>query len=386
MRNRRHGFTLVEMLVAMALTLFVMAILSQAFVTALETFSGLKAIGDMQQSLRVAMTNLRTDLSQAHFEGARKLSDSWSGPPKQGYFFLRHGSTVQPKPANPPFPNYMIEGDDADNLRSFKALDHVLAFTIRLRGNRRENYMISADIPYKPGAPPEISPLSKDTTNFWGQPRDGLFNPIDPANLQDPDTYASQWAEIAYFLWQTGVTEEGVPLYGLYRAQYLLVPNAQDANNETNTMTANDWLLKNSRYLGISCHPGPGASPKLVFNSPEDVADPEASTIPGFTTKGQERRVLNQLARLTIPLPLSGTNVPAGTQSGRPPRSATLVVPNIVSFQIQGLVGGAFADVGGNGTYETSATNNSLSAIQIVIRVHHPDSGLSRQITFVQDL
>src|SRR6266849_6045380 len=76
MRARtRAGFTLIELMVAMALTLFIMVILSQAFVTALETFSGMKAIGDMQQQLRTAEVMLRDDLSQDHLEGKRRLSD-----------------------------------------------------------------------------------------------------------------------------------------------------------------------------------------------------------------------------------------------------------------------------------------------------------------------
>src|SRR5262249_20754316 len=82
-REARSGFTLIEMLVAAALTLFVMTILSQAFVTSLEVFSQLKGLGDMEDGLRTAATIIRSDLRQNHFEGGRKLSDKtfWSGPP-----------------------------------------------------------------------------------------------------------------------------------------------------------------------------------------------------------------------------------------------------------------------------------------------------------------
>src|SRR5262245_29335828 len=71
----RTAFTLVEMLIAMALTIFVMVILSQCFILGLETFSCLKEIGDMQEELRSAANLLRADLSQDHFEGKRRLSD-----------------------------------------------------------------------------------------------------------------------------------------------------------------------------------------------------------------------------------------------------------------------------------------------------------------------
>src|SRR6516162_8020749 len=86
---KRQGFTLVEMLVAMALTLFIMVILSQAFITGLDTFSKLKGIGDMEETLRVAINNLRSDLTLDHFEGKRRLSDPaflLAGPPQQGFF------------------------------------------------------------------------------------------------------------------------------------------------------------------------------------------------------------------------------------------------------------------------------------------------------------
>ena len=48
----RAGFTLIELMVAMALTVFIMVILSQAFILSLDTFSGMKGIGDMQQIFR----------------------------------------------------------------------------------------------------------------------------------------------------------------------------------------------------------------------------------------------------------------------------------------------------------------------------------------------
>src|SRR4029077_20779351 len=92
MRSRRAAFTLVEMMVAMTLTVFVMVILSQCFVQGLETFSGLKAIGDMQEELRTTTNLLRADLSADHFEGKRRLSDPWanltSEKIREGFFAM----------------------------------------------------------------------------------------------------------------------------------------------------------------------------------------------------------------------------------------------------------------------------------------------------------
>src|SRR6516165_7567863 len=94
----RRGFTVIELMVAMALTLFIMVILSQAFIASLDTFSGLKGIADMQANLRAAEVLLRDDLSQDHFEGKRWLSsqttanstpDLAARHPQAGFFALR---------------------------------------------------------------------------------------------------------------------------------------------------------------------------------------------------------------------------------------------------------------------------------------------------------
>ena len=104
---KRQGFTLVEMLVAMALTLFIMVILSQAFITGLDTFSQLKGIGDMEEKLRVFTNNMRNDLTLDHFEAKRRMSDPTflSAFPRQGFFRI-----YQKTPS-------FLEGSDLDQVR-----------------------------------------------------------------------------------------------------------------------------------------------------------------------------------------------------------------------------------------------------------------------------
>ena len=65
--RKRQGFTIVELLVAMALTLFTMAILSQAFVTSLEVFSQLKGIGDMEAGFGGGFVKARAELGVSAF-------------------------------------------------------------------------------------------------------------------------------------------------------------------------------------------------------------------------------------------------------------------------------------------------------------------------------
>src|SRR5262245_50086561 len=191
---KRHGFTLVEMLVAMTLTLFIMVILSQAFITALDAFSQLKGIGDMEETLRVAATNLRSDLLQHHFEGERRLSDPGfltTGPPLQGFFRIYQatpsgyegGDLDTNDPATDPYNgSYGLEPMNFPG--GVYSPIHVLHFTIRLRGNRRENFL-GATVPLN-------SPLLPPNSNVIGQPIDSLY--------QGPTLYTSQWRGVAYFV------------------------------------------------------------------------------------------------------------------------------------------------------------------------------------------
>src|SRR5258708_31614184 len=95
---RRTGFTIVELLVCMALIVLIMSILSQAFVEGLETFRRLKGIGDMQDNLRTAVVPLRNDLLARHFDGTQKLSTGFGTgalgglPPIRGFVRIQQGS------------------------------------------------------------------------------------------------------------------------------------------------------------------------------------------------------------------------------------------------------------------------------------------------------
>lgn len=100
--HRRSGFTITEMLVSMALIMFIMVILSEAFVAALESFRQLKAVGDMETNLRTAATILRRDLQADHFLNGTppsstaplRLNNLLSGSTVPGGFF-RVGITLK---------------------------------------------------------------------------------------------------------------------------------------------------------------------------------------------------------------------------------------------------------------------------------------------------
>ena len=71
-----RGYTLVELLVAMALITLIMSIISQAFVEGLDTFRHLKGIGDLNERLRTAASTLRADQLAAHFDTQRLIADT----------------------------------------------------------------------------------------------------------------------------------------------------------------------------------------------------------------------------------------------------------------------------------------------------------------------
>src|SRR5262245_1623784 len=129
---RRRGLTLVETLVATALVLFIMVVLTEAFGKGLESFRQLKAIGDTEARLRAAATLRHRELAADHFEGRRRLSDdpaTWRllGPPREGFF------AISPLGS----PNYfpIPEGSDADGNDSYRGNRLALHFSVKLRGN-----------------------------------------------------------------------------------------------------------------------------------------------------------------------------------------------------------------------------------------------------------
>jgi prepilin-type N-terminal cleavage/methylation domain-containing protein len=347
----RQGFTLVELLVAMALTIFVMVILTQAFVVSIDLFSGLKGIGDMQDNMRAGGNVLRYDLSQNHFEGRRRPSDAVNGTatfsiagqqPREGFLAFNAAGA-----------GLTAEGQDGDSLTSKRATNQVLQFTSRLKGNQQQSFY-STQVGDK---------AFFNLQTFYNM--DPAAGPFDAdATLRIPaggPFYRSQWAEIAYFLLPTGTTEEALnppppngtgsatttTLYGLYRAQFVPVTDNTAANAKYKGSPKSI-----SNFPGMACRvPAPGAD--LVFYSPADLANATTRTF-------------------------DPTN---------PSRSAALVVPNVVSFQVQAVIssGSALDDTT---SYDSagSVPAQPLTGIYIILRVWDHKTRQTRQMSIMQDL
>jgi prepilin-type N-terminal cleavage/methylation domain-containing protein len=285
--RRRSGFTIVELLVSLALILFIMAILSQAFISATGTFRNLKAVGDMMTKLRATTQLLQRDLTADHFNGKQRLSSSVSyyygsgwgdlwinGPPQQGFFQIYHGSDPT-MPGNPS----VVEGTDLNGFPFYRCVDHTLAFTIKVRGNQLGDFLTA-------NAPQAL----KDASSFFGPPE---------ARLQS-NSYSYQWAEVAWFLkpsinpatGQQDVTTPdpitcapGVPLYTLYRRQRLAVPD--------NSLIPKISESELGNCLDLSCWVH---DKNLYFNNPTDLTVPErrfGGGVPtNFTTLAQDVALL----------------------------------------------------------------------------------------------
>jgi type II secretory pathway pseudopilin PulG len=442
------------------------------------------------------------------------------------------------------FPLTTCEGFDLDNIPSWRS-SGVLHMTCRLRGNQPYSFYTTQILdPVNPNNPNSQffnlrTMYGLDPTSYiWGVPAQstygadadatlrpnyanvppGLvppnvpFPPYNPNNnpiLQaapaanapggypnGPYFYRSQWAEVVYFLGSpilgpyqpTGTTESplnpagpGFPLFGLYRAQYVIAPDTGDLNFGNMRERASPPMAVptpfpgyinppavNPSYAGMSCNPlGPPPnappSPPLVFHSPEDLAGGAGGYLAGatggslwtltavgppvggtytFNYNGQANGTLANpalpfnsgagqiqiaLGNLTnigngnvsvIPLTLTSFLISLKGASGSPAngftvdstklqggsmrlapwrtfdpaapifRNATLVVPNVLSFQVRGVppLSGASSPAPYDLTYDTANSATPLLGVTITIRIWDNKTRQTRQLTLVQDL
>jgi type II secretory pathway pseudopilin PulG len=207
---KRNGFTIVELLVALALVMFIMSIISQVFVDASESFRSQRAKADLSEKLRYLTQTIRADLRANHFEENRRLSDPnfWiKGPPKVGYFRLEQASTYNSVDS-------LTQNDTA--LISNQFSNTVMAFTVFNSGQEQSNFLST----YFSNA---------DFVNWKSQ----KLNPGDTRYEMDANCFNSPFAEIAYFLGPNNYKEivlqdePGQPvvrLYSLYRKAWLICP------------------------------------------------------------------------------------------------------------------------------------------------------------------
>jgi prepilin-type N-terminal cleavage/methylation domain-containing protein len=416
----RTGFTLVELMVAMALSLFLMAILSEAFAVSMDTFRGLRAIGDMQDTLRNSLRQMRIDLAAPHFEGARKMSDVnfWIEPRREGFFYMR---------GSPP----TSEGADLNGVASTSAADHTIHFAVRRQGSRPENFFSAGPFNSQPFAAsgtttPHYVPANNPLETFYG-------NAGSTGYLIN-----TQWAEVAYFLRPmagapTTPESNGVPLYNLYRTEIVVLPfrdgsTIQNVPNQTlygqlgvarvsnngnsNPQSASQFLSPNdnamqsggqsttsigSQKLVVPANKlnrgwyNPAAVPALPLPNLVSTQAPQYSLVCTNVVSFQVRLLIQARAFNTDPYDANTVYEPIARPAGLPgmvavsdiqsyvcplnPQDSTLTAIDSASLAAPGWASSA-----------ANAPGQRIMGLQIRLRIYDPASGQARQNTLVQGL
>lgn len=345
-KNRRKGFTLVELLVAAALSILIMAIMATAFQTGLGTLSTLKSLGDMAERLKTSEMMLRSDLEAEHFAtvgnasgtagddspSSLRVSDlrfdtGASSPPLGGYFKLCQGFGSFP------------EGTDADGLLSSSAdgdRAHRISMTVKRRG-RTPDELFSADVA---GAD---STTVMNAMNFTD-----VTNGLTTAN--------SRWAQVDWFLDTANPhTLNNVKTWPLVRRVRPIIENP----NASVTLTSNASAESISMF-------GNQVNTLRTITTPANRA-PAASIPIGHAKYGDDIVITNVTSFEVRPM-----------YTGIPP-----VNPDGVFFDLPGGPNAQFDTALG-----TTVLNNRIRviAVQIKIRVYDPKNKLSRQTTLVVKL
>jgi type II secretory pathway pseudopilin PulG len=264
MRKARAGFTLVEMLVAAALTMFIVVLLAGAFQQGIDIFRTLRAQAVNADKLRMALDDLRQDLARPHFDTTGAPGQYLS---EQRLDKLGWTPPSPPAPA-PQFPGFfriwqwidpatgqysLNEGSDADRIPSAITTQNILHFTVLQTGDRPGEY-------FRALAPP----------NFFAPAPPGLQGVDEIAAFSDQGTYvyAAKWAEVAYFLADSGrTTPGGLKLYSL-RRRVRVIPHQPDLS------TGLPRPPFDPNYPEISQNTDTGIGPTAQFNILSDLPNP----------------------------------------------------------------------------------------------------------------
>jgi len=382
-KRSRNGFTLVELMVAAALTILIMTVISVAFQTGLTTLSHLKSMGDLAERLRIAQDRLRDDLECDHFDrgtsvGPMKVSDlrydlvgTGSGfvIPRVGYFRLQQNT------------GSIFEGRDSTGMLSTRSngSNNFIEFTIR-RPLSQPDKLLTARLPSVPVLP---------------------MNMLNSQSLTDTDLsgqYIAAWARVRWELVPAGTTN-GVPIFSLHRTMRLLANNSpvslppgppdplvealMSVDSSTNTVQRIDGASLFTRPPMSSYLP---ASPKygddIVLSNvvsfevkPTWVAD---NTVPGI----RQPRTLLPITPATAVNTLIPTTAPPAAPPG------TFITNTDYPFDDLPTITGNVFDT--SPLTPTDATTlpfrARITGLQIKIRVFEPKNNMTRQSTIVVKL
>jgi len=421
-RTRRGGFTLVEVLVAAALTVLVMAILATAFQRGMSTFSHLKSVVTLSEQLRSAESVIRRDLEATHLERETgepvRVSDpslnsqAWTAP-NRGFFEVINTNTNSPTASA----EFVDEGAE-EGVRSYRVTGHSLAFTAKLPALNADSVFLG------------------DTNNLADWP---ALMDLSPGNNKS----VSPWAELYYFLMpqpgdartpdvmrEDGTLESaGVPLFTLCRLQAL--PTVSSRLIPTATPLPNARTLRDSLpELSVSTYPtynAPNGSPgigRYFSNDPSTLTNwrnrmryewttaPSGGNMPNSPGVSDAQRLDPSIRPIYKPAKttkLLNYWVVPNVTAPADKLGTELLLPNVISFQVRPQFGTATsaaymdelpAETGFNpaaanyprmwdtgvSSNRTAATVQVLRGVQLKLRLWDTKNKMTRQMTISIDL
>lgn len=307
--SHRPAFTLTEMMVATALILFIMAIISTAFRSGLDTFSKLNTVGKLQEQLVNSQRIIQRDLAADHFGNTNadgyhgpRLSDqrldrvNWT-PPTQGYFIAWQKSLATVEQSSLA---------DAEGLTSTRNTQSFLRFTVKLR-NDTPPY----DIPMYRFAQSVIAP-KLDRTQY----PDSILDPIASGSGVTKYYVTSNWAQVEYFLVPTGTSTDApssLPLYSLRRKTQLSPGNAPGASSPARSVPSTG---PTSTRLSRTYDPTPSSTGDdiLLVN----VISFEVKFLWSGSSEygGNVKHPVNPIAA-ALPLPFTAANITPGVSNSQ---------------------------------------------------------------------
>jgi prepilin-type N-terminal cleavage/methylation domain-containing protein len=330
--RRRSGFSLVEVLVALALILFIMSILAAAFGAATQAVSDLKAAGDLAEKLRGAATVLKRDLEADHCFDVNGnvlplplVFDTQGGvvpnppPPTRGFLRIYQGQADT------------LEGNDLDGLPSYYQTTAALHYTITLPSRKRRQDFLSALVPAG-------SPLLN--------PADTILMSPDTRYQDSPNVYSFPTAEVAVFLVRNPDVTDGapaLPLYALYRRQLVTVPDQPPPQNHWAPAAPVPAYAAGqpTGYPEVSTNPMSPETPtaaNLTFNSTTDLTMP----VKRFgMDRGSLAGVYNNNVAPALNPAVPPSRYPTMGESNPAFKAADLLMTDVVSFDVRVLVDGS---------------------------------------------
>ncbi len=351
----RRGVTLVEMMVAAALCIMGMWLLTWVYQQGLDSFRMGRATADLTAQERMVTSLMTRDLRADHFleedgkpNRGRRLSDQTKGlgdgtgykPPRSGYFWTRSSTTGTTYDAAGQFDSY--------GFYSSRSSGHFIQFSVILPGGRNDQ-TFSAEVPAYSG------------NQFFGTA-----------------------AEVSYYLWPSGRTANGAnQMYDLYRGQRLVGRTFDDASAYNAAVQSS-----NDAPEVMAVYPGPPLPPlasrrMMALSELGPLATPSHRIVPYVplpltSPRYGEDKLMSNI--LSFEVKYTGTSVSL-------PRWPTTFDLGNTDYPYDFLpsAAGEF-DTHGQPAPNGTRLNIRITGAQVRIRAYDPQTRTTRQTTFTVDL